>query len=459
MSFTDTIALDLDELRSGVGRAVGPHEAGWDEARAAFNLAVDQRPAAVAFPSDEREVAAVVSFARRHGLRVAPQTSGHNAGPLGDLADTVLLKTSAMKGVEIDAIARRARVRAGARWADVTTLVSELGLAALHGSSPDVGIAGYSLGGGMGWYARKHGLQTNSVTAIELVTADGRLVRTDHDNEPELFWALRGGGGNFGVVTALEFELYPMEEVYAGWLIFPWERAAEVLQAWNRLLPSLPDEMTSVGRILQVPPMPEVPEPIRGRSFVVVEAAHLGSPDDGDRHLAPLRELGPELDTFTTMPPAGLAELHMDPRDPIPAMSAHQLLNELPASAIDDLVTVAGPGSGSTLVSVELRHTGGALAQSAPRHGVRDKLPGSLAMFAVGVPVDAAAAETIAARLGSVTAALAPWEAGHYLNFVEEGFDTQRAFSGESWRRLRAVKAEYDPDDLFRANHPIASAD
>ena len=277
MSSTNETTACLEALRAeGGGRVVGPGDPEWDAARSGFNLAVDQRPAAVTFPRDEHEVGAVVAIARRHGLRVAPQTTGHNAGPLGDLADTILLKTAEMTGVEIDAGARRARVRAGTRWEDVTSGLSEHGLAALHGSSPDVGVVGYSLGGGMGWYGRKHGLQSNSVTAIELVTADGRLVRTDRDNEPELFWALRGGGGNFGVVTALEFDLFPIDEVYAGWLIFPWERSAEVLHAWNDLLPSLPEEMSSIGRILQVPPIPEIPEPLRGRNLVVVEAAHLG---------------------------------------------------------------------------------------------------------------------------------------------------------------------------------------
>ena len=460
MSSTNKTTACLEELRAkGGGRVVGPGEPEWDAARSGFNLAVDQRPAAVTFPRDEHEVGTVVAIARRHGLRVAPQTTGHNAGPLGDLADTVLLKTAEMTGVEIDAGARRARVRAGTRWEDVTSALSEHGLVALHGSSPDVGVVGYSLGGGMGWYGRKHGLQCNSVTAIELVTADGRVVRTDRDNEPELFWALRGGGGNFGVVTAIEFDLFGIEEVYAGWLIFPWERSAEVLHAWNRLLPSLPEDMSSIGRILQLPPIPEIPEPLRGRNLVVVEAAYLGSAAEGERLLAPLRDLGPEMDTFATMPPAGLGELHQDPRDPLPGMSASQLLGELPAEAIDELVSVAGPGSGSNLISVELRHTGGALARSATGHGARATLPGTLAMMGVGSPFDPDAATALAARLGLLTGALKRWEAGHYLNFVEERFDTALTFSDEDWRRLRAVKAEVDPDGVFRANHPIASVD
>jgi FAD/FMN-containing dehydrogenase len=173
--------------------------------------------------------------------------------------DLILLRTDRLRGVEIDAERRVARVRAGSKWEEVVPRASDLGLAALHGSTPDVSVAGYSLGGGVGWYARKHGLSTNSVLAIELVTADGKLRRVDHDNEAELFWALRGGGGNFGVVTALEVQLYDIPEVYAGVLFFPWERSSEVLHAWLDWTRTVPEEMTSVGRILQFPPLEELP--------------------------------------------------------------------------------------------------------------------------------------------------------------------------------------------------------
>src|SRR5690242_12525119 len=203
-------------------------DAGYDAARGTFNALIDQRPRAVAVPTDAREVAACVAYAHRHGLRVAPQSTGHNAGPLGSLEDTLIVNTSGLTGVSIDAGARRVRVGTATRWRDVVPALSDLGLAALHGSSPDVGIAGYSLGGGIGWLARKHGMQTNAVTAIELVTADGEHVRADATREPDLFWALRGGGGNFGVVTSIEFEVLPVRGVYAGALFFPIERTADV---------------------------------------------------------------------------------------------------------------------------------------------------------------------------------------------------------------------------------------
>jgi hypothetical protein len=457
MTILETPALaPADALRRRVrGAVVRPGDGGWDDARRAYNLAIEQEPVAVVFPVDATDVASVVAVARKQGLRVAPQRTGHNAAPLGPLDDTILLKTDALHSVEIDAAARRARVGAGVKWEHVVPRASELGLAALHGSTPDVSIVGYSLGGGLGWYGRKHGLAANSVTALEFVTADGRLVRADHEQEPDLFWAARGGGGNFGVVTAIEFGLYAIPEVYAGVLFFPWERSAEVLHAWHEWLPSTPDEVTSVGRMLQFPPLPIVPEQLRGKSFAVVEAVFIGSESEGRDLLRPLRDLGPAVDTFAMVPPVGLGELHMDPPDPVPYVSDHLLLGPLPATAIDELVAVAGPGSGSPLVSVELRQLGGALARSAPHHGALGALPGEFAMFGVGVAADGAMTSANEAQLTRLTRALAPYDVARYLNFTEQPVPASSFFGDETLARLRAVKTSYDPDGLFLANHRL----
>jgi FAD/FMN-containing dehydrogenase len=216
------LTLNSNDLAGALaGRVVLPGDPGWDDARSAFNLLLDQHPAAVAFPADAADVATAVAYARAAGLRVAPQATGHNQGPLGALEDTLLLNVSALQEVRIDAGERQVRVGAGAKWDRVAPRLSAHGLAGLHGSSPDVGIAGYSLGGGIGWLSRKYGMQANAVTALELVTAGGDLVRADADHHPDLFWALRGGGGNFGVVTAIEFAVHPVDELYAGALFFP----------------------------------------------------------------------------------------------------------------------------------------------------------------------------------------------------------------------------------------------
>ncbi|HEY6069138.1 MAG TPA: FAD-binding oxidoreductase [Gaiellaceae bacterium] len=438
---------------------VFPHDPHWNEARLAWNLAVDQRPAAVALPETAEDVAAVVRWARSRGLRIAPQGTGHNAAAMGSLAHTVLVKTERMRGVEIDPANERARVEAGVLWAEVSEAAAEHGLAALAGSSPDVGAVGYSLGGGIGWLARRYGMAANSVLAVELVDADGRLVRVDADNEPELFWALRGGGGAFGVVTALEFRLYPITEVHAGVLFFPIERGSEVLRAWRNWIWDVPDEVTSVGRFLQFPPIPDIPEPLRGGSFAVVEATYLGDEASADELLRPLRDLGPVMDTFATIPVERLSSLHMDPEHPVPGAGDGMLLGDFPEEAIDALVEAAGAGSGSPLLSVEVRHLGGALARPAPGSGALATIDAGFAMFAVGMAPTPELGAAIRAHVELVQTALAEWDAGRdYLNFTERRERGDRLFGAVAHRRLQAVKARVDPDDVFRSNHPIRLA-
>jgi FAD/FMN-containing dehydrogenase len=441
------------------GRVVTPFDTDWDATRQVFNLSTDLRPAAVALPRDVDDVVAAVEYAAANGLRVAPQATGHNADALGSLEDVLLVDVRELQDISIDRDARRVTVGAGVKWERVVPPLSELGLAALHGSSPDVGIAGYSLGGGMGWLARKYGLQTNSVTALEIVTADGRVARVDAENEPDLFWALRGGNGNFGIVTAIEFAVYPVEELYAGVMFFPFERAGEVLHAWTELLPALPDEMMTWAKLLQFPDTPDVPEPVRGGSFTVVFGAFLGSERDGRALLRPVRDLGPAMDTFAVVPPGALGDMAMDPPDPLPFLTATALLDDLPSACVDELVSAAGPGSGSPLAMVELRHMGGALGRRTPGAGARATLPGSLAMLALGVAGDEPSAAVARGYLDSVERAVLPYRTGDYPNFVMEPADASSFFDADTWARLREVKALYDPSDLFKGNHHIPPAD
>jgi FAD/FMN-containing dehydrogenase len=451
--------IDYDRLRDEVeGDVVRPGDEDWDAARQAWNLAVDQRPAAVVLPESAEDVAAIVRFAREHGLRLAPQGTGHNAGPLGALSDTILVKTERMRAVEIDPVGRSARVEAGVLWAEVSEAAAPYGLAALAGSSPDVGVVGYTLGGGISWLARKHGMAANSVEAVEVVTGDGRLVRADADNEPALFWALRGGGGSFGIVTALEFRLYPIAEVYAGALFFPIERAAEVLHAWREWVEDVPEEVTSVGRVFRFPPITDIPEGLRGRDFALVEAAYVGDEASGAELIAPLRALGPELDTFAMTPASQLNKLHMDPEQPVPGMGDGLLLESLPA--LDEWLAAVGPNSDTPLLSVEIRHLGGALGRVPRGAGARGSFDAAFALFALGVPLDAQLAEAIERALRRLRAAMAPWSAEkHYLNFTERPVHPGELFADEAFRRLQVVKAAYDPDDVFRSNHPITPAD
>ncbi|HEY2479912.1 MAG TPA: FAD-binding oxidoreductase [Solirubrobacterales bacterium] len=431
---------------------------GYEANRGAFNVLLSQNPAAIVTPAGPADVIDAVEYAKAEGLRIGAQRTGHAAEPLGDLTGTLLLRTAAMNSVSIDAGRRVARVGAGALWGDLVPQASAIGLAACHGSSPTVGIVGYSLGGGVGWYGRRHGLQCNRVTAVELVDATGTERRVDAANDPELFWALRGGGGDFGVVTALEFELLPITEVFAGALFFPLERAAEVLHAWHGWTAGAPEEVTSVGRLMTFPPLPEIPEPLRGNSFAIVEAVALLPESEATEVLAPLRDLGAAMDTFAVQPPAGIADLHMDPPGPARYAGSGMLLSELPSEAIDLLLGAIGPGSGSNLLSVELRHDGGAMARGGDGHGALDSLPGEYLLFGVGVVPEPAAKLPTLESLGAMRAAMSRWDAGRYLGFSDETEDIGVAFPPATVERLRAAKQTYDPENLFHANHPVITA-
>jgi FAD/FMN-containing dehydrogenase len=400
-------------------------------------------------------------LARQRGLRIAPQGTGHNASPLGPLEDTILLKTERMRGVHIDPEQRLARVEAGAVWLEVVEAAAPHGLAALAGSSPDVGVVGYTLGGGMSFIGRKYGLSANAVRAIELVTADGRSVRVDREHEPDLFWALRGGGGSFGVVTAIELELFEIDHAYAGVLFYPIERGSEVLHAWSELTQSdaVPDELTTVGRFLRLPPIPNIPEELRGKSFVIVEAYHVGDRAQADQLLAPLRALGPINDTIATVPIPALSHLHMDPEQPVPGVGDGLMLAELQTAAVDAFVEAAGEPAEFPLLTVELRHLGGALGRPHASHGALSSIDAQYSLFGAGmVPVPELEAR-VRAQLQAVKAALGPWTASHmYLNFAEAEGDPARFWTEQAYHRLRRIKAAVDPDDLIRSNHPIPAA-
>jgi FAD/FMN-containing dehydrogenase len=367
-----------------------PGELGWDAARRAFNLAVDQRPAVIALPLDEHDVAAAVKAARTRGLRVVAQCAGHRAERAGALDDALLLRTNALAGVEIDVRAHRARVRAGARWADVMDRGSLMGLAPAAGFMRSAGVVGDVLSDGMGWLARRHGVAARSVLAAEVVTPDGEIERVESPAE------VAGG-----IVTALELALYPADDLYAGALFFSADRAGEVLHAWREWTMTAPASITSVARLVRFPDRHDVPELVRGRALAMLEAAHLGTDAEGAELLEPLRTLRPELDTFSPVLPSALGHLHMESEHPEARLADDGLVGELPAAAIDDLVAVTCPGSGSPLATVELRHASGAL----------ETLERGYFTHAAGTPTDAASAAAIEAQLALVAGALAPYGA------------------------------------------------
>ncbi len=440
------------------GRVHLPGDPGYDAARLPWNVAIDQRPAAVAQPRSAAEIATVVRMAAEAGLRVAPQSTGHNAGPLAaqGLDDVVIVRTSEMNTAVADPIRGIVRVEGGAIWEPAVDAAAAHGQAVLHGSSPDVGIAGYSLGGGIGWYARQHGLAANSITAVEIVLADGELVRADAHTNPELFWAVRGGGGSFGVVTALEFKMYDIATAYAGMLMWPLADIEPVLREWTAWAPTAPDEVTTAFRAMRLPDMPDLPEFLRGQELVVIDGAVLGSDERGAELIAGLRALNPFMDTFARVPAKSLVRLHMDPEGGAPFASDSAMLASFPDAAVDAFLAEAGPDAQTTLLMAELRQLGGALGRSHEGAGVLSRLDAEFVTFAGGIaatPEIGAQAHADAVRF---TEALAPFANGReYLNFAENPVDTRAAYGADVWTQLTGIRSAVDPHGVFAANHPV----
>jgi len=399
-------------------------------------------------------VADVVRAAAGVGLLVAPQGTGHGAPPLASrLPDAVLLRTSAMTDLHIDPDRGTARVGAGVRWGDVVERAGAAGLAARHTTSPSVGVAGSSLGGGLSWYSRHAGLQCSSLTAVELVLADGTFVRATDTEDSDLLWAARGGGGGFGVVTALEFDLMPVTRVYGGVLAWDWTHAHGVLSGWAEWAAATPDEVTSIARLFNAPDEPWLPADVRGRRLLLLDSVIVGDPERSDRLLAPLRAMRPELDTCGEMSAASVSRLHLDPEAPTAVYANSVLVEDLPARAVEALVTAAGPDSGSELLFVEVRQLGGALSRPAPRGGALDAMDGSFLVLGVGTDTGAgwAAVREDAAR---VMEPLQPWLTGSaYLLMADADVEESRGWPDASWRRLAAIRAAADPDGLFVPPH------
>ncbi len=442
------------------GHIATPSDTDWDQARAAWNLAADQRPEAVALVEGGEDIAKVARFAAENDLRVAGQGTGHGAVALGSLEGTILVKTERMRGIEVDPDAQTARVEAGVLVLELSQAAQQHGLSSLPGSSPDVGVTGYTLGGGLSWLGRRYGFACNRVRAIELVTADGEQRTVDAENDPDLFWALRGGGGGYALVVALHLNLVPISEIYAGALVFPAELGADAVRAYRDWAAGVSDDVTSVVRFITPPPLPDVPEPIRGRPLLTVDGACIGSQSEGEATVAPLRELGETImDTWGQIPAEGLCRIHMDPENPVPGLGHHALLRDLPDEAIDAFAGVAGPESGSPLLLTELRHLGGALSRPDQDGGALDHIDAGFALFGVGMLMSPEMGEAIDSHLDRVTESMQPWAAeGGYFNFAERPCDADAILPPEVCARLGQVKRRYDPDDRIVSNHAVAIA-
>jgi hypothetical protein len=421
-----------------------PGEPGWDEARAAWNLSADQRPAAVVEAADADDIAAVL----RLGCRVAPQGTGHGAEALGPLDGTVLLKTSALRGVSIDPGARLARVEAGVPAAEAAAASAAHGLAPVLGFAGTVGVVGLTLSGGTGWLSRRHGLAASNALAFDVVLASGERRPVDADNESDLFWALRGGGGRGAVVVAAELALHPLPAVSGGMLAWPLDQTGDVLAAF-RALTGAPDALGAAFRYLELPPLDVIPPPLRGRRIAAVIASYLGEHDDAVDLIAPLRAVpGALVDTFAPIGPADLVRIAGDPESPVPSRGDGFLLRDLTGDAATLVAERAAGGALAPLSVLELRLLGGAMSEPhGDDSGALSGFAASHSVFAGGAAHTPEATAATLARLGEVRADLAPWTADQViLSAATTDRDPARAFGSAGWDRLQRVLDAYDPE-------------
>ncbi|UBU08969.1 FAD-binding oxidoreductase [Nonomuraea gerenzanensis] len=425
------ILQDEIQLPGFTGTVHLPGEAGYDEARRSLNPAVDSRPALIAEAQSAGDIRIALLAARAHGVPFAVQSTGH--GTHAPCDGGILVKTSPMASVLVDPARRIARVGPGARWSEVIAAAAPFGLAPLSGSSPSVGVTGYTLGGGLGWLARKHGFAADSVVRAEVLLADGRQVTASPDSHPELFWALRGGGGGFGVVTSLEFRLYPVSEVFAGFVYFPIEVAERTLKAYRTWIDQAPDDISTAVVLRRMPDDEQTPAAVRGRHVVMLKVLYAGAAEEAGRLLAPLfLAAGPALldETRTTTyggaAMGGTPNRHMD------------MFDTVPDEVISALVRAAEHAQ-----TVEIRHWGGAMGRPGPDAG-----PVSHRSTKLSVIVD-----TVVPGLAEE---LRPYaNGGTFLNFLADPSRTAAAFTGVDYGRLREVKRAYDPDGFFRVGHVV----
>jgi FAD/FMN-containing dehydrogenase len=463
-SVTQTTDHDIDELLAGVhGIVLTPGEEGYEAEAATYNLATTHHPAVIVGAADADDVQAAVRFATRRGLPVAVMATGH--GPVLPADGAVLITTHRMDAVRIDPVRRTARVEAGVVWQQVVDAAAEHGLAPLNGSSPLVGVVGYTLGGGLSpTMGRAHGWASDHIRSLEVVTADGRLRRLDASttdaDEQELFWALPGAKSNLGVVTALEFDLFPVQQLHAGGLFFAGEHAEAVLTAYAELTATAPAELSSSIAFLRFPPLPFLPEFLSGRFAVHVRFSLLGDAEEGARLLAPLRAAAPALlDTVTDMPYTGFAGIHADPTDPAPFAERNVLLSDLDAGTVRTLLDGIGTGADAPAHIVELRHMGGALSREPAPHAAGPRRAAFVLWVVVIGPHEATAPTK--PWIDGFFAQLAPSTVpGKHLNFMDaddaDPEQVRAAFPAAVYARLQQVKQVFDPQNTFRLNHNIA---
>lgn len=437
------------------GRVITPDDADYDAARTVAS-GFDRRPAVIVQPVDTTAVARIIDLAREAGLPLVVRSGGHSAAGHSICDDGIVLDLAAMRRLEIDRSRRTAWAETGLTAGEFTHAASEHGLACGFGDTASVGIGGLTLGGGIGLLTRKHGMTIDNVVAAEVVTADGRIREVDADHHPDLFWAIRGGGGNVGVVTKLQLQLVEVDEVYGGWLVLP--ATAGSIAGFVAAAAQAPEELTAIAEVMIAPPLPFLPPECHGLPVVLAALCHLGSADDGARAVAPLRALAsPIADLVGPMRYRDL--LFADELPPHRMALRTVFLDGLDHAAAAGIVDRLD-ASTAMMSTVQLRVLGGAMARvpaEATAFAHRDRRILVMAAAMYGDPAEAAVHE---AWVAATTDALADGTTGAYVSFLGEGEQhrTREAYPGPTWDRLRAIKTRYDHTNLFRGNQNVPPA-
>ena len=442
------------------GDLIEPDDPRYDDVRKVYNAMIDKRPRAIAMCLDEADVTAAVLAAADHGLPLAIRGGGHNAGGLGICNDGLVIDLSHMKKIEVDAAARTVRVQGGALWHDVDAATHAHGLAVPAGIISTTGVGGLSLGGGIGHLTRKCGLTIDNIIGAEMVLADGETATVDKDHHADLFWAIRGGGGNFGVVTEFKFRGHPIHTDIAGPMLWPLERSKEILQWYADFLPKQPDELNGFFAFLTVPPGPPFPEALHLKPMCGIVWCYVGPPDQADKVFAPIRALKPALDLVGPIPHPAVQSL-FDPLLP-PGLQLYwkaDFVKELSAAAIDRNVEHGAkmPTMLSTMHMYPVDGAAGRVGRDETAWAYRDA---KWAQVIVGIDPDPANRDVITEWSKNYFDAIHPYSAGGaYVNFMmEEGEDRVKATYGDHYPRLASVKAKYDPSNLFCVNQNIKPA-
>jgi FAD/FMN-containing dehydrogenase len=458
VSVKDIEAAQVQELAAGFrGELILRGDSGYEEARKVYNGMIDKHPGLIARCVDVADVIRCVNFARENNLTLAIRSGGHNGAGLGMCDDGLVIDLSRMKGIRVDPVERTVRVEGGCTWGDVDHATHVFGLATPNGTFSTTGVGGLTLGGGLGHLTRKYGLTIDSLLAVDIVLADGSFVTASAQQNPDLFWAVRGGGGNFGVVTSFLFKLHPVSTVYAGPMLWPLDRAAEIMRFFREFIPNAPEDLTGFFAFLTVPPGPPFPQELHNKKMCGIVWNYTGPLDEAEEVFTPIRRLGPALDFVGPLPFPALQSM-FDALYP-PGLQWYwkaDFVNELSDEAIAQHIKHASqlPTLHST---VHLYPIDGAAHRTGRRDTAFSYRDARFAEVVVGVDPDPANSQRIMAWAQAYWSALHPYSAGgSYVNMImDEGQDTVKASYRDNHERLVSIKNKYDPTNLFQINQNI----